>query len=426
MSWRCLALGLGLAGLVTTACQPAVEVPTIAVQQQSFVHRVTAEGVLQAAKATSLVVPQEVQGFVRLAWIAPEGSLVEEGQVVARFDPAPLTEQLERSQSTLEGADIKVGKSRLESDAKLGEHLADGRIADLELDFSGRMPRVDSEVFSRHQLIEMEIDHQLAGHKKTHAMQAEQVQRSLAATEVALLAIEQRQARYEIGQAEQGLRGLEARAPHRGILVYKRDWRGEPPQIGNEMWRGQPIAEIPDLSAVEAEVFVLEADAGGLTVGKPAAVVVEAHPETVYRAHIRRVDAIAKPRFRGSPVQYFGVILAFAGPSAELKPGTRVRATLELEDIQDALVVPRQAIFQENGESRVYVHAGSGATPFSVRTVEIQATSLALVAIAHGVKPGERVALERPADATIAAAPAAAAAVVSTAARPQPGEQSRP
>ncbi len=60
---------------------------------------------------------------------------------------------------------------------------------------------------------------------------------------------------------------------------------------------------------MEAEVFVLEADAGGLAVGQPAEVViVEARPERdVHRRRSTTSTTLAKPRIRGVPVQYFGV-----------------------------------------------------------------------------------------------------------------------
>ncbi len=61
-----------------------------------------------------------------------------------------------------------------------------------------------------------------------------------------------------------------------------------------------------------AEVYVLEADAGGLTPGRQAQVTVESAPGVTWPAKIARVDSLAKPRIQGSPVQYFAVTLALA------------------------------------------------------------------------------------------------------------------
>ena len=52
---------------------------------------------------------------------------------------------------------------------------------------------------------------------------------------------------------------------------------------------------------MQAEVYVLEADAGGLLPGQTATVTVESAPGVTCPARIARVDALAKPRILGSP-----------------------------------------------------------------------------------------------------------------------------
>ena len=44
-------------------------------------------------------------------------------------------------------------------------------------------------------------------------------------------------------------------APHDGIVVLERDWRGDPPRVGDTCWAGEKIGEIPDLAAMEAEML---------------------------------------------------------------------------------------------------------------------------------------------------------------------------
>jgi len=140
---------------------------------------------------------------------------------------------------------------------------------------------------------------------------------------------------------------------------------------------------------------VLEADAGGLAEGKSAEVVIEAFPGRVFNATIQSVEAVAQPRFRGSPVQYFGVILAFESTHPTImKPGGRVRATLFLEQRDNAVVIPRQAVFQDGAEAQVYVRQGNDFEP---RTVTVGATSLGSVVIDQGLEPGDVVALAQPA-----------------------------
>ncbi|MEM7349836.1 MAG: HlyD family efflux transporter periplasmic adaptor subunit [Acidobacteriota bacterium] len=392
------------------------DAPTFRVERRPFQHRVTAEGTLEAASTTTLSVPSEVQRSVRLAWLAPEGSVVDEGEVVARFDPAEMRERLIEGEADLRSAGLEVHKSKVESGSKVKELDTQLQIADLELDHVERFQKTDVEVFSKQEVVESQVDGELARERKSHASESRQARESLSRTELDLLAIKQRQAQLTIDQANDGLSALEVRAPHAGILTLERNWQGEVLQVGAEMWRSQQIAEIPDLSTMEAEVFVLEADAGGLEAGKPASVIIEARPGAVHSAKIRRVDAVAKPRFRGSPVQYFGVSLTLDS-AAEIpkKPGQRVRATLFLHDLDDVLVVPRQAVVQEGGQARVYVREGGKLEP---RRVETGASSLGLVVVTEGLSEGDEIALSPPyaggetEDESVGAAPSLAVGAI--------------
>ena len=387
-------LVLGLAG----GCGGDSPVPTVRVERRGFEHRVTAEGVLVAGRTTKLTVPTEVARSVRLAWILDEGLRVEEGQVVARFDRRSMEERLADGSIDRAIADRKIDRTTVEKARRVEDLEAAARVAELELEHARDYRRQDEQVFSRREVLDDAIDEELAAERRGHALENASTERDLSATELALLQIERRRAQQTIDEASRGLDALEVRAPHGGILTYVR-WRGEGPSVGAEMWRGQQLAEIPDLDSIEAEVYVLEADAGGLEPGQPAEIVVEARPDRVLAGEVARVEPVAQPRFRGSPVQYFGVVVRLEdlpedGPP--LKPGQRVRATLVLDRVADALVVPRQAVVEDEDGPRVWVRGSDGLRP---TPVEIGVRGLGLVTLASGVEEGQEIALRAPEDA---------------------------
>jgi multidrug resistance efflux pump len=159
------------------------------------------------------------------------------------------------------------------------------------------------------------------------------------------------------------------------------------------VWAGQRLASLPLLDEMEAEAFVLEADAGGLTPGVPATVVLESQPDVVYQAKIRLVDTLAKPRIRDVPINYFAVTLSLERTDkAHMKPGQRVRATLIL-DQKEALSVPRQAVFERDGRQVVYVLRGGR---FEETGVKLGVSSPGLVVVESGIREGDRIALRDP------------------------------
>jgi hypothetical protein len=154
------------------------------------------------------------------------------------------------------------------------------------------------------------------------------------------------------------------------------------------------MAEIPQLDVMDAKVYVLEADAGGLEVGIPATVVLEAHPDQVYKAEVKRVDALAQRRNRRVPVQYFGVVLKLEKTEPEImKPGQRVQAVLVLDERQDVISIPRQAVFSKDGASVVYVRGVGGFDAVEVKT---GSAGLGTVVIEEGLEEGDLVALRDP------------------------------
>jgi len=399
---RWIAAAGGLAALAAAAVGLASlgglggggDMPTVKLVRQRFERKITAEGNLKAVTATPLTAPMEARGPLKVAWLAPDGSRVKAGDVVVRFDPTDKEKELEDGRADREVADRRIAKKKTEDGSTLRNLERDAQSARLELDQARTFQSKDPLIFSRNEIIESQIDETLASKRVDHASAARTTRESLSRTDVDLLAIERQKAEIKMKQGEEGLRALEMTAPHDGILTYRRDWRGNTPRVGETVWSGEPLAEIPDLSAMEAEVYVLEADAGGLAVGLPAKVFLEAQPGAAYQAKVKRVDTLAQPRLRGSPVQYFSLTLELERTDpAVMKPGQRVRADLVMDGTEGALVLPREAVFERDGRKVAYRRSGSSFEPVEIA---LGPTALGRVVVERGLKEGDTVALRDP------------------------------
>jgi len=369
-------------------------VPVIRAERALFELRVPAQGNLRSLRATPVSTPVGAPGPFRIAWLAPDGARVRAGEVVVRFDSTDLVKELADARDDGQSSTLKIGRQEFQGRTEIEKLDRDAGLAREELEAAQQFQKKDETAYSRHEIIESDIDRELAGDKEKHARGARRTREKLDATELQLLSIERRKAEIKRLQAEQGLRALEVTAPYDGVLILKRNHMGEPLRVGDSVWNGQPLAEIPDLAEMEAEVFVLEADAGGLAPGKRAAVVLESRPDVTWPAEIRRVDPLAKPRLRGSPVQYFAVILKLAQTDPRvMKPGQRVRATLFLQERKDVVAIPRQAVFEEDGKKIAYVRRGSRFAPVEVT---LGPASMGRVVIEKGIAPGDEVALIDP------------------------------
>ena len=183
-------------------------------------------------------------------------------------------------------------------------------------------------------MIESEIDEALLGERLRQTQNAGQVEKQLGKSRVALLAVDRQKAEMQLAEANRTLKALEVRAPHDGVFVIQRwGWTQRVLQAGDRAFPGMRIAEVATSDRMDAEIAVLEADAGGLQPGKRALLVLDARPDVTWKGKVKKVDPFPKPKHPEVPAQYFGAILSMEGDTSKLKPGQRLRATLILDEL---------------------------------------------------------------------------------------------
>jgi RND family efflux transporter MFP subunit len=388
------ALTLIVFAALFASCGRQAAVPTYKVTPTTFTRRITAEGNLKAVKAQPVMAPHDAPNSLKVSWMVDDGAVVKKNDVIVRFDPSDFEKELKGGNEDHTTASNNLSKTDAQALATRANLQRDARQAQSELLSAKQFKFDDAEVFSRYQRIEAEVDQGLASEHKNNAERVLTIRDGLNRTDKDLLAIEDKKAALRIRNAQQGLNSIEIRAPYDGILVLTRDWRGDVPRVGATLWPGQPLGEIPDLNSMKAEVFVLEADAAGLAPNEKAAVTLESNPNVAYSGKITQVDKLARPRVRGVPVQYFGVTISLDKTDPRvMKPGTRVRAVLDVENRAKAFAIPRQALFEKEGKKVVYRRHGS---KYDAVPVEISSSTAGRVVVTKGVADGDELALIDP------------------------------
>ena len=113
----------------------------------------------------------------RIGWLAPDGARVKAGDVVVRFDNSDLVKQLTDARDDETSAGWKIRKQEIEGQAEISKLDRTAGLARDELESAGRFQKKDDVIFSRSEIIESEIDRELAKEKETHAQRAERTQR---------------------------------------------------------------------------------------------------------------------------------------------------------------------------------------------------------------------------------------------------------
>ena len=339
-------------------------VATVEVKPGRFVREVEARGSLKAVKATPILVPPESGRQQKVAFLAKDGAFVKAGETVVEFDPYDAEREAADGQSDLDAARAKIDKASAEGGKNQAALGLDRDVAKEQLDRAETFTLTDDELFSRHQIIESQLDKDaVPGPKADVAQRKLATSGKLSSTERALGEIDASKAQLKVTIAEKGLRSLQDPGPARRALDA-RDATGAARcrRWATRVWPGQKVAEMPDLARLEARVFVLEADAAGLKVGQKARFVIEGRPGAGVRGE-REPRRAARQDAR---LAVAGQVLrdgALAGARRGRRPEARpegARRILRLDEADAVLTIPRGALFDKDGKRVVYRKNGGG------------------------------------------------------------------
>jgi multidrug efflux pump subunit AcrA (membrane-fusion protein) len=319
------------------------------VERQDLVLGVQVTGTLSAVQSVELGPPQvpNVWDF-KIAFMAPEGMEVREGQPVLGFDTSDLENTLlekmaerDSAQKELEKKQAELESLRGEDELRLAEAKAKARRAGLKVD-------VPSDLVAAKELADARADLDLARREISYLESRLALRVREAEAEIAALRNKRDRAAARVRDAEDSIRRMTVLAPRAGTVVYRSDPRREreKKKVGDSAWRGEKIVEIPDLRNMQAQGEVDEADAGRIAVGQPVTLRLDAHPDVIYTGRVRSLHGAVQKRSLGDPVKVVGLDLTLDRTDPQrMRPGMRFLGTIELDRVPRALVVPAAAVF---------------------------------------------------------------------------------
>ncbi|MFC0677745.1 efflux RND transporter periplasmic adaptor subunit [Lysobacter korlensis] len=151
---------------------------------------------------------------------------------------------------------------------------------------------------------------------------------------------------------------------------------------GNFVQINTPIFRIVDTSKLEAVLNVPERELATLKAGLPVALTVDALPAQTFQGEIDRVAPVVDS---GSGT--FRVVAAFDGGGL-LQPGMFGRIRIDYDNRANALVVPRVALLEDEGDPAVYVVRDGKAVRVPV---QLGYSDGAWAEVRSGLRAGEQV-----------------------------------
>lgn len=147
---------------------------------------------------------------------------------------------------------------------------------------------------------------------------------------------------------------------------------------------GQVLLSVADLSTMWAELELPEADAGDVRVGQPVRITLEGARHEDLEGKVARVDPSVDPHSRTVRAR-----VELPNAQRRLKARTFLRASIRVEPEREALLIPKGAVQEAEGQRIVFIKVGD--TVFQPLAVEVGSQSGDDVEVLKGLEGNEAV-----------------------------------
>jgi membrane fusion protein (multidrug efflux system) len=305
-------------------------------------------------------VATQAEGIVQRV-LAEEGDFVKDGQVLCTLDDTPVRIKLKLAEEKLAQAALQMDKARIRQQKALAQigHTQ----AEYDRYEKARVEGLvsDKEVATyKYKLEELQHD------ERSAVSETKEFQHRVAELEA------------EISQSNLDLSRTEVRAPFSGFVTQRTV------NIGQRLKPMDNLFNLGSFSPLFADVHLSERDARSVRPGQPATVRLGSDDAAAVQGRVERLSPIVD--------QASGTVKVTVAvdPKAGFRPGSFVRVEIRTDTKSDAIVIPKRALIEEDGQNYVFVAQKDTAK----RTrVELGYQREGLVEIRKGVSPGESVVI---------------------------------
>ena len=392
----CIALG-ALAIAVFTAgatlsCNPlpsqsSRDAGVPQVRREAFEQQYVLSGELVAERAIDLLAPDVGIRPLEIRRMVETGTQIAAGDLLVAFDNSELAARLEQQRVDVLSARTGLVTTESQTGSTLAEAQFDLERRRAELEKARLDAAVPREIKSAEEYQRLQTELRKAENRLIDGERALAAASGVGGAQKQIQQLSLGRSQTELARLEQNISRLQIAAPTSGVVLVASNHRdGRPWRVGDQAYPGALMMTLPDLGTMIVRARLYDVDDGAIEPGAPAAVILDAYPDTVIGARVRHIDPMALPWQGKSSSRIFWVTVDLAQLDPErMRPGMSVRVIVAGASAGDPLVVPRSSLDLEQAQRpRLLLADGSW------REVELGPCDSLRCVVTSGVEDGTR------------------------------------
>lgn len=288
-------------------------------------------GTIVAQRITLVQVPRisGQGGMMTLVKLAPTGSVVHIGDLVAEFDSTAQVKAQRDAQARFDDLSHQVEQKMAEDRSNAAKRTSDLAQATADLEKAKLEIRKGPVLSDLEQLKNAEKLRDAEEHVKSLS-RSSQFHDAAERAEVGVLMLQRDRQKLTLAQLQRNLDKLTVKAPIDGMVSLDNVWKNNSmghAQEGDQLYAGNPLLHIFDPTSMVLRLSVNEADGAALQPGSTAVVHLDAYPSLTFTARFDSASPVAASAL-DSPVKTFAARYLLNSKDPHLLPDLTVAADI--------------------------------------------------------------------------------------------------
>ena len=369
----------------------------VEVQEGEFAVHVMATGELRAKRSEKIRGPDGMRAAriynVSLQDIIPEGTIVKEGDYVARLDRTDLDGRIKDVSAEIEKNMAQLTQARIDTAITL-RGVRD-QLINLQYSIKEKKLEVEQSKYEAPAVIgriKMDLERTKRDFIQQETNYKLKQEQAIAQMKEILSSLEQTQRRFT--QMMELSQKFTIVAPKPGMVIYEREWNGAKKGPGSNISPWDPIvAQLPDLSSMISKTYVNEVDINKVIINQEVEIRVDAFPENAYKGKVVEVANIGE-QMNKFDSKVFEVTIELLETDTLLRPAMTTSNQIETKTLENVLFVPLETI--HNNDSLTFVYKEMPNGKIAKQEIITDAFNENDIVIKYGLKKEETVLLSVP------------------------------
>jgi multidrug efflux pump subunit AcrA (membrane-fusion protein) len=305
-----------------------------------------------------------------------------------RYDSSAAEQQLQQKEAALQQAQASLDQAVAQSRITADQDKSD--LADAQFNVEKATLEVSKqEIVGEIQAAESRIDLGLRQQKLKVAQATADLHAASDRSRIGSLTRVRDNNQNDVDITKARIAQMVIKAPFTGFLTFSINYsqgfgNSKPYKVGDSVFSGMVLAEIPDLETLEMEGKIEEIDRGRMTVGQSVRIHVDSLPELPISGKIGQISPLAESGYEFPPTRSFKAWARIPHPDPRLRTGMNCGMDIVVNRVPNAISIPAKAIFTRNGKPVVFLADRGRYRPVEVQLLARNPDEVAVSGLSAG------------------------------------------